>query len=658
MLDQLYSESNTDSALSNSDVSLLEGYASGLAIDPRPLTPSALHSASIDEAWLSEWQTTDSYQHLLTGDLFPFDIAAQPSASSSVSSPVAYDTETSDFLTGSASAFFSSDDILSPQSATGSWYQQGSLKADRFTVNLNEALTVISGNGNVEYGYGEYDYLDLSNLFSNSIASWSPAESEGVLFDTGNGARVFDSLVLTNGSQVLFEGLDSVQFADGSIDLSVDPNDPYFEDQWSLHMMGVQNAWRFTQGSAEVLVGVQDSGLGYNGAVGGFHPDIDKTLYLPDNVIDEFFREVGNGSDGPQPDSHGTSIQSIISAASNNGVGMSGINWNSNVFHIDVLDGNAGDLSKAEAAQEMIDYANQRGQKLVVNMSLGGPHLDQAFANLVANNQENALFVIANGNEGRDSLSQPAALGYYFDNVVGVGASWGNNSRLGDRINYSNYGSGISLMGPSEVIAATASPSASGTQFSWTDTSGGTSSAAPNVAGVASLIWSIDPRFSAVQVHQIMQETAYDLGVQGYDYETGFGFVNADAAVRRAMAIARTSNPFSMAMTSAATEPLAESASAYTQQLTESVVVETSIANQPMYKPASGQSDWFSPVSFSTAVNNFSEIAIDTGMTVLETASKELSHQAVTLQAERPQTVETFQLPLSQILDSSFDFAV
>ncbi len=653
MLDQLYSESNTDSALSSSNVSLLEGYANGLEIDPRPLTPTALHSASIDEAWLSEWQTADSYRHLLAGELFPFDIAAQPDASSSVSSPVAYDTETSDFLIGSVSALSSGDDVLSPQSATGAWYQQGSLKADRFTVNLNEALTVISGNGNVEYGYGEYDYLDLSNLFSNSIASWSPAESEGVLFDTGNGARVFDSLVLTNGSQVLFEGLDSVQFADGIIDLSVDPNDPLFEEQWNLHMMGVQNAWRFTQGSSDVLIGVQDTGLGYNSAAGGFHPDLDanRLFYLTDNVSDDFLSN----------DSHGTSVQSIISAASNNGFEMSGINWNSTVFNTDVLDGNTDDLSLAGAAQAMIDYASQRGQKLVVNMSLGGPNLNDAFANLVANNQENALFVISNGNEGRDSLSQPAALGYYFDNVVGVGASWGNNGRLGDRINYSNYGPGISLMGPSEVIAATASSSVFGTQFGWTDTFNGTSAAAPNVAGVASLVWSIDPRFSAAQVHQIMQETAYDLGVQGYDYETGFGFVNADAAVRRAMAIARTwqaSNPFSMAMAVTATESLAEPTLAYMPQSTKSVVVETAIANQSVYQLVSRQFSGSSPKPFSTAVESLSETPIEIDMAALEIASEEPMRQKITIQADRSQTAEMFQLPLPQVLNASFDFAV
>ena len=663
MLDPLYLESNTDSPLSNSSVSLLESYADGLAIDPRPLTPAALHSASIDEAWLSEGQTVDSYQHLLAGDLFPFDVAAQPSASSSDSSPAAYDTEAADFLTGGVSAFSGSDDILSPQSATGSWYQQGSLKADRFTVDLNKALTVISGNGNVEYGYGRYDYLDLSNLFSNSIASWSPAESEGVLFDIGNGARVFDSLVLTNGSQVLFEGLDSVQFADGIIDLSVDPNDPMFGEQWNLHMMGVQNAWRFTQGSSGVLVGVQDTGLGYNSAAGGFHPDLDagRLVYSSDNVSDDFFDD----------DSHGTSVQSIIGATSNNGFGMSGINWNSNIYSIDVID-DIDDLGLTDATQAMIDYANSQGQRLIINMSLSVDGLPSGLESLVANNQNNALFVISSGNNDNSSVRNPAALGSMYENVIAVGASWGKEdyydqaARLGDRISYegwwgSNYGEGLSLMGPSEVIAAEADAPRRGGQFDFAEKFNGTSAAAPNVAGVASLVWSVNPYLSATQVHSIMAETAYDLGAAGYDYETGFGFVNADAAVRRAMAIARTwqaSNPFSMAMAVAATEPLTESALAYVPQLTESIVVEKAIANQPVYQLVSRQFSGSSPKSFSTAADSLSETPIEIDMTALEIASEEPLRPKITVQADRSQTAEMFQLPLPQVLNASFDFAV
>ena len=65
------------------------------------------------------------------------------------------------------------------------------------------------------------------------------------------------------------------------------------------------------------------------------------------------------------------------------------------------------------------------------------------------------------------------------------------------------------------------------------------SASTANVSGVASLIWGVNPSLSAGQIKAIMSETAYDLENPGYDNKTGYGFVNADAAVRRALALAR-----------------------------------------------------------------------------------------------------------------------
>ena len=564
MLEQTTIEFSKDSLLQPLDHSLRPD-SMGLDLNQSPSFVSALHARPIDESLIAQWGRVESHASILGSDLFSENTVVQ----SLMESSAAYSSSSSvDPLIGtSVTDSFSSDEVLAPQTSRGSRYLAGTLRGDRFSVNLREALTVISGNGNVDYGQGAYDYLDLSNISSKSVSNWSLAESGGVLFNLGRGDRVFDSLQFTNGSQVLFEGLDRVQFADGILDLSVDPNDPGFGQQWNLHMMGVQNAWRFTQGSSKILIGVQDTGLGYNAASQSFHADISKTRYLSNNVADDFFREVRDRSYGARASSHGTSVQSIISATSNNGYGMSGINWNSNVFNIDVLDANSGDLTKAQAAQAMINDANRQGQKLVVNMSLGGGPLTADFASLVARNQQNALFVIASGNDGKNSLDNPASLGQQYGNVIAVGASWGKQDRRGratnpgDRIQYrddprsdwgSNYGSGLSLMGPSEVLAATASPSRSGAQFGWASNFNGTSAATPNVAGVASLVWSINPAFSAQQVHQIMAETAYDLGTSGYDLVTGFGFVNADAAIRRAMAIsriARSTSPFGASAT-------------------------------------------------------------------------------------------------------------
>ena len=422
----------------------------------------------------------------------------------------------------------------------------GTLSADTFTVQTGVAQTIVSGNGNVEFGQGQYDLLDLSSISSSSVnLSYATSLNGGMLYNPGNGARLFDLITLNNGNQILFEGIDRILFSDQIVDLFVEPNDTHFSDQWNLHMMGVHNAWRFTTGSTGVLIGVQDTGLGVD-SNGNIHDDLRTTTIFSDNYEDDYFREINDGNYGPKSTSHGTAVQGIIAAQSNNGIGIAGINWNSDVFAIDVLDGNTNDQNYAQAAQNMIDEANANGQKLIVNMSLSGGG-GAAFDNLVANNPD-VLFVATSGNNDKDSLNYPGALAATYSNFMAIGASWGqtdaynNTTTPGDRITYpgwwgSNYGTGLTLMGPSEVYTTQASKSFGTVTFNYTSGFNGTSAAAPNVSGVASLVWSANPNLTAGQVREILSQTAYDLGAQGYDTEHGHGFVNADAAVRRALAI-------------------------------------------------------------------------------------------------------------------------
>jgi hypothetical protein len=429
----------------------------------------------------------------------------------------------------------------------------GSLGADTFTINPTIAQTIVMGNGNVDFGQGRRDVIDLSNLLSTSISlNLLGLNGLGVAYDPGNGTRMFDAINFSDGRQILFEGIDRILFADRVINLSVTPNDPLFSQQWNLHMMGVHNAWRFTTGSTNVAVGIQDTGLGVD-SLGTIHPDlrVDNLFYRgPGNYRDDFFRNVPGGS-GVRTSSHGTAVQGIIAAASNNGIGLSGINWNSTVLTSDVLDNNPGDLPLSQATREMINFALSRGQRLVINMSLGGGAIDPALEQLVAQYQDSVLFVIAAGNDDRNGISNPAALAQRYRNVIAVGAVWGRDDRFGNprvpgtRISYpgswgSNYGWGLSLMGPSEVVTTEANRGSLGVTFDIESDFNGTSAAAPNVAGVASLVWSANPNLTATQVYQILADTASDLGIPGYDLVTGHGFVNADAAVRRAIALNST----------------------------------------------------------------------------------------------------------------------
>ena len=60
----------------------------------------------------------------------------------------------------------------------------------------------------------------------------------------------------------------------------------------------------------------------------------------------------------------------------------------------------------------------------------------------------------------------------------------------------------------------------------------GTSQAVPHVAGLAALIWSLEPDLTADEVWEIIRTTAVDLGAPGKDVDYGHGRINARAAVQ------------------------------------------------------------------------------------------------------------------------------
>jgi subtilisin family serine protease len=54
----------------------------------------------------------------------------------------------------------------------------------------------------------------------------------------------------------------------------------------------------------------------------------------------------------------------------------------------------------------------------------------------------------------------------------------------------------------------------------------GTSAAAPQAAGLAALLWSRHPDWTANQTRKTLEKSARDLGPVGHDFETGYGRIN------------------------------------------------------------------------------------------------------------------------------------
>jgi hypothetical protein len=89
----------------------------------------------------------------------------------------------------------------------------------------------------------------------------------------------------------------------------------------------------------------------------------------------------------------------------------------------------------------------------------------------------------------------------------------------GQRVDYSSCGP-ISTRHKPDLVASVPFPS------SWRPRPfSGTSAAAPQAAGLAALVWSRHPNWTARQVRDALLQSARDLGVPGPDDETGYGLI-------------------------------------------------------------------------------------------------------------------------------------
>ena len=288
------------------------------------------------------------------------------------------------------------------------------------------------------------------------------------------------------------------------------PNDPNLSRQWAIEAMGLPYAWDRTTGSSGVTVAVIDTGVQVS------HPD------LAGNISSgyDFYNDTTQVTDH---NGHGTHVAGIIGAVTNNGLGISGINWDVSIMALKAADDSgAGYLSLSEII-EALRYAADNGAD-VVNMSfqIGGASSGEDFfmeeAIEYAYNK-GVTMVAAAGNEGQGWLAYPAR----HSKVIAVSAIGPDLNRA----SWSNYGNNIDVAAPGDSIVST-------WPMNTFASASGTSMAAPQVAGVAALLIAQGVR-GPENIRRILHDTAMDLGTPGYDDVYGWGLVNAHAAVNGAL---------------------------------------------------------------------------------------------------------------------------
>jgi len=307
----------------------------------------------------------------------------------------------------------------------------------------------------------------------------------------------------------------AVRFAepDYLVGPSVLPNDPNFSSQWFHTKIGSPAAWEVVTGNDNVLVAVCDSG------VQSTHPDLAGNLQLPGlNTVD-------NSTNTEPITSHGTQVAGCIGAIGNNATGVAGVCWRVKILPVRITNRTDGWAYYSDMA-EGIRWAADQGAK-VVNLSYGGAESYTIEAAARYLRSKGGLLFMSAGNDGADKS------GVYpdFASIIVVGATGSTDTKT----SWSNYGTFVDIVAPGSSIYTT-------TRNGYASVNG-TSFASPIAAGVAALIFSLNPNFTPEQVENFIYSTCVDLGAPGDDPVYGHGRLNAAAAVAAAVGTLAANEP-------------------------------------------------------------------------------------------------------------------
>lgn len=353
------------------------------------------------------------------------------------------------------------------------------------------------------------------------------------------------------------------------------PNDPLYpagaatqgpaSGQWYLRAptsevvssINAPAAWDRSTGSSSVIVAVLDTGIRKD------HPDLagqivggyDMVAYSSSSSLALAIANDGNGADADASDPgdwvtqaevdartlgsqctsedvgnsswHGTRVAGLIAAASNNGLGMAGVAWNSKILPMRVLGKCGGYDSDIIAAMRWAAGLSVPGLPAnpnaarVLNLSLGGSGSCAATSSTGVLYREtiseltsmNVVVVAAAGNSAGLAVGVPGNC----PNVISVTGL----RHVGSKVGFSSIGPEVTLSAPGGncvnlsgpclyPIVSTGNSGAQGPRLSEDYyTSGvGTSFSTPLVAGTVALMLAQQPSLTPAQVRSALVSTA------------------------------------------------------------------------------------------------------------------------------------------------------
>jgi hypothetical protein len=312
------------------------------------------------------------------------------------------------------------------------------------------------------------------------------------------------------------------------------PNDPRLAEQWAVKNIGLDEVWQTLRDTARdtILVGVIDTGVDYT------HPDLDGAIwkniaeldglpdvdddgngYVDDTIGWDFTDAPGLPGAGdyldrdndPMDDgSHGTFVAGIISARTDNGIGIAGAAPASRIM---ILRAGAklefgGAVLEEDDIAAAVAYAVDNGAR-VLNMSFGDVVSSPLMFDIMqyANNR-GVVLVASAGNERVAELLYPAA----YDVTIAVGAI----DEQVEKSHFTSWGENMDLVAPGSAILATKA----GGEYDWV---WGTSFSGPYVTAACAALLSLAPELTPIQVRNAVRRGVIDIGPEGWDPEFGFG---------------------------------------------------------------------------------------------------------------------------------------
>ena len=304
-----------------------------------------------------------------------------------------------------------------------------------------------------------------------------------------------------------------------------DVTDRFRSELWYLDQMSAPAAWEIETGSEQTIVAVLDAGFDldhedlagqywYNeDEVAGDGTDDDTNGYDDDVIGWDFV----DGDSNPSPDlgegvsdtvaSHGTVIAGIIGATANNGLGITGINWDVSIMPLRVL--NEFGAGSTTDVRHAIVYAVENGAD-VINLSFTFSQTDERLRETIEWAYDQGVVIVAavgNGNIDTDlSPIYPACFDSQISKnaVIGVAAT----NQDDQKADFSNFGTRCTdIAAPGVDIFASVYHDSEDLAFitAYASPWEGTSLAAPMISGAVALLRSRYPSLTPDQIRNALK---------------------------------------------------------------------------------------------------------------------------------------------------------